>query len=62
MTRSIDDDENDNLITDTDKEAIEQSDIIMTFLSKSMSKENLENILSSLKFICVFEFCREPCG
>lgn len=34
-TRSIDDDDNDNFITDNDKEAIEQSDLIMTFLNKS---------------------------
>lgn len=36
-TRSIDggDDDDDNLITAKDREAIEQSDIIMTFLSKS---------------------------
>lgn len=35
VTRSIDDDENDNFITDLDKLAIEQSDNIMTFLNKS---------------------------
>lgn len=34
-TRSIDDDENDNFITDTETEIIEQSDIITTFLNKS---------------------------
>lgn len=33
--RSADSDEGDNFITDIDKRAIEQSDIIMTFLNQS---------------------------
>lgn len=34
-TRSADADEGENFITDIDKRAIEQSDIIMTFLNQS---------------------------
>lgn len=34
-TRSADEDEGENFITDLDKAAIEQSDIITTFLNKS---------------------------
>lgn len=48
VTRSIDDDENEHFITDTDNDAIHESDIIMTFLNKSEFTMQLNCIDTSI--------------
>lgn len=45
--RSADSDEGENFITDIDKRAIEQSDIIMTFLNQSKLPEIIPNCTDS---------------
>lgn len=57
-TRSADSEEGDNFITDIDKRAIDQSDIIMTFLNQSKAPIAAHNQCPSCIMNCIF---RAPC-